>query len=197
MASGLSSLAEQDLKGWLLVRGVSSEWVTALSTEEVFMRKLILLAAVAALFLAALPIASAGADSPFKEVTIEVDTNFGGGPPNGPFEASGSAVDAGLICESGWSFDAGGKFSPRDNPNVGVNIQAVKIFLCDAVSSIDDVPNGFEMRLQIHFGKKGGSINWVITDGWGEHESIAGDGDGISVGSMATGITDTLWGKIR
>ena len=162
------------------------------------MRKLILLAAVAALFLLALPIASAGADSPFKEVTIEVDTNFGeGGPPNGPFTALGPAADAGLICGSGWSFDAGGKFSPRENWKAGVNIQAVKIFLCDADAWTEEVPNGFVMRLQIHFDKKGGSLNWIVTDGWGDYTNIAGNGDGISVGSMATGITDTLWGKIR
>lgn len=162
------------------------------------MRKLILLAAVAALFLVALPTTSAGAGSPFEKVTIEVETNFGGGPPNGPFEASGPAADAGLICESGWSVDAGGKFSPRANPDVGVlNIQAVKIFLCDADSWNDEVPNGFEMRLQIHFDKKGGSINWVVTDGWGEYANIAGNGDGFSLGSMATGINDTLSGKIR
>ena len=175
------------------------EWVTALSTEEVFVRKLILLAAVAALFLVALPIASAGAGSPFEEVTIVVETEFGGGPPNGPFTASGPAEEAGLICESGWSFDAGGKFSPReDNPNArATNIQAVKVFLCGAGAWDDVVDHGFVMRLQIHFGKKGGSINWVVTDGWGDYANIAGNGKGISEGMMATGITDTLSGKIR
>ena len=162
------------------------------------MRKLILLAAVAALFLAAFPVGSAGADSPFEEVSLEVNTEFSPtAPPNGSFTASGPAVDANLICASGWSFDAGGKFSPRDNPNVGVNIQAVKIFKCGATSWTDDVPHGFMMRLQIHFDKKGGSINWVVIDGWGDYASVAGNGDGSSVGSMAEGITDSLSGKIH
>jgi hypothetical protein len=164
------------------------------------MRKLILLAAVAALFLVALPIASAGAGSPFEKVTIEVDTSFPEGlPPNGPFKVlDPAAVDAGLICESGWSFDAGGKFSPRDNPDAGaLNIQAVKVFLCGAEALTFEADDGFVMRLQIHFGKKGGSINWVVIDGWGDYTSIAGNGKGSSVGSMATSVTDTLSGKIR
>jgi hypothetical protein len=40
------------------------------------MRKLVLLAAIAALFLLALPVGSAGAVSPFEAVEIEVDTSF-------------------------------------------------------------------------------------------------------------------------
>ena len=162
------------------------------------MRKLTLLAAVAALFLVAFPVGPAGAESPSEDVSLEVNTTFSSNaPPNGWFTASGPAVEAGLICDSGWSFDAGGKFSPRDNPNVGVNIQAVKIFKCGATSWTDDVPHGFVMRLQIHFDKKGGSINWVVIDGWGDYASVAGNGDGSSVGSMAEGITDSLSGKIR
>lgn len=162
------------------------------------MRKFLVLATVAALFTVALPVGSAGADSPFEEVSLEVTTEFSlTAPPNGPFTAGGSAVDAGLICESGWSYDSGGKFSPRNNPNVGVNIQAVKIFLCGATSWTDDVPDGFVMRLQIRFDKKGGSMNWVVIDGWGSYAGIAGNGDGTSAGSMAEGITDLLSGKIR
>jgi hypothetical protein len=162
------------------------------------MRKLILLAAVAALFLVALPIASAGADSPFEEVSLVVNTEFGPtAPPNGSFTASGPAVAAGLVCASGWAIDSGGKFSPRDNPNVGVNIQAVKIFKCGATSWLDEVPDGFVMRMQIRFDKKGGSVNWVAIDGWGAYADIAGNGDGVSVGTMATGIVDTLSGKVR
>ena len=53
------------------------------------------------------------------------------------------------------------------------------------------------MRLQIHFHEKGGSINWVAIDGWGNYAIIAGNGDGSSVGSMAEGITDSLSGKIH
>jgi hypothetical protein len=53
------------------------------------------------------------------------------------------------------------------------------------------------MRLQIHFLKKGGSINWVAVDGWCNYASIAGNGDGSSVGSMAEGTTDSLSGEIH
>jgi hypothetical protein len=66
-----------------------------------------------------------------------------------------------------------------------------------ATSWTDEVLDGFEMRLQIHFHKKGGSINWVAIDGWGNYAIIAGNGDGSSVGSMAEGITDSLSGKIH
>ena len=163
------------------------------------MRKLILLAAVAALILVALPVGSASADSPFEKVSLEVNTEFGPGmPPNGSFTASGPAVGDGLICESGWSFDPGvGKFSPRENPKVGVNIQVVKIFLCGATSWTEEVPDGFVMRWQIRFDKKGGSIKWVVVDGWGKYADIAGNGKGSSFGSMAEGFTDSLSGKVR
>lgn len=165
------------------------------------MRKLILLAAVAALFLVALPIASAGADSPFEKVSIEVATNFSGsGPPNGAFTASGPAVGAELICESGWSFDpAPAKFAPREGSSQGINVQAVKVFLCDAESWTDGAEHGFVIRQQVRFDyKKGGNtFNWVVTDGWGDYSAMAGNGHGSGAFVTNDRIEDVFSGKVR
>jgi hypothetical protein len=165
------------------------------------MRKLILLAAVAALFLVALPIASAGADSPFEEVTIDVATNFPEfGPPNGAFTASGPAVAAGLICASGWSFDpAPAKFAPREGSSQGINVQAVKVFLCDAELGEYVAPNGFVIRQQVRFDyKKGGdTFNWVVTDGWGDYSAMAGNGHGSGDFVSNDRIQDVFSGKVR
>jgi hypothetical protein len=169
------------------------------------MRKLIVLAAVAALFLVALPVGSAGADSPFERVSLEVETKLDSdGPPNGSFTASGPAEEAGLICDSGWSYDGPGKFSPSlgNDTAAALNIHALKVFVCEAESlaealAAEEEGDVFVMRLQIHFDKKGGFVNWVIVGGWGAYAGIAGNGDGTSVGTLVEGVTDTLSGKIR
>jgi hypothetical protein len=112
-----------------------------------------------------------------------------------------------LICGDGWSFDPPGeKFSPSLDTEkaAALNIHAEKIFVCGA-ENLDEAfalldqgnSDGFMMRLQIHFDKKGGSINWVFVDGWGAYAGIAGNGHGTSVGTLIPGVTDILTGKVR
>jgi hypothetical protein len=163
------------------------------------MRKLTLVAAVAALFLVALPVASAGAVSPYQAVEIEVETSFYPNmPPNGPFTATGAAVDNGLICGSGWAFDTFGKFAPREGSPQGVNVQATKVFLCGAGSWLDEADHGFVIKFQIHIDyRKGSSSNWVVTGGWGDYSAIAGNGHGSGNSLPSGDEVDSLWGKVR
>lgn len=160
------------------------------------MRKLILLAAVAALFMVTLPIASAAGASPFEKVDITVVTAFPAGlPPNGPFTAPG--LDD---CESGWAFDIGAKFSPRSFPPKG-NIQVFKVFAC----GLDGLPGPdgpftedfFVVKMQVRIDQKGDNFNWVVVDGSGMLEDMKGNGHGSGEGSMTEGVIDEFSGKVR
>ena len=164
------------------------------------MRKLVLVAAVAALILVALPIGPAGADSPFEAVSIEVDTVFPDvGPSNGPFIATGPAVDAGLICANGWTVDLFGKPAPREGSPRGINIQVFKAFLCDATGLPEGpVDDGFIVKLQVRIDKKGNNYSWNIKDGWGAYEGLRGHGSGFGVYNMDfTEVTDYFAGMVR
>lgn len=156
------------------------------------MRKLVLPAAVATLLLVTLPIGPAGADLPFEAVTIEIDTVF---PDealhNGPFTAAGAAVDAGLLCASGWTVDVFMKPAPRDGSPRGTNYQVFKAFLCD-VNEFPDGPvdDGFIAKMQVRFDKKGNNYSWNIEDGWGAYEGLRGNGGGFGVANTDfTGVT--------
>ena len=167
------------------------------------MRKLVLLAAIAALFLLAIPVGSAGAVSLFEAVEIEVETSFFDDmPSNGPFEASGPAVDAGLICESGWAVDGGFKASPREGSLPGTNYQVYKVFLC----GYNELPNpevmvddGFVLKLQVRLDKKGDNYSWNLMGGWGLYEELRGHGHGFGVyfADPTTGVTDYFSGVVR
>lgn len=170
------------------------------------MRKLLLLAAVAALFIVALPVAAAGAASPFADVEITVETTLSDlGSSGGPFDASGDAVTGGLICEDGWTFDAFGKQSPPEgNPN-GVNYKIIKVFLCDIdhMPEFDEpVDSGFVLKMQVRVDKKGDNYSWVVVDSWGVLEGLKGNGHGFGEyvewdGDNPTKVIDYFSGKVR
>jgi hypothetical protein len=156
------------------------------------MRRLLVLAAVAALFLVVLPVAPVGAGSPFRDVKIEVDTTLGE-PSNGPFTATGDAVTEGLICESGWTVDLSERFAPREGSPAGINVKAVKAFYC----GFDGFPGelgdpDFVVRMQIRIDKNGerDKFNWVAIDG------VKGNGHGSGVFAPPS-VKDTLTGKVR
>lgn len=137
------------------------------------MRKLILIAAVAALFLVALPIGSAGATPP-EQVTFEGPAYFAGPDiGTGSFTATGPAVDSGTMCQTGTVADMYTKAAPKSgqSPN-GVNLQIVKELTCD------DGTGTFMIKLQVHIADYP-TFNWVVVDGTGDYEKLKGNGSGF------------------
>jgi hypothetical protein len=163
------------------------------------MRRLILLAAVAALFLVALPVASAGAAPP-EQVMFEGPSFFDGpGAFTGEFMATGPAVDSGAVCQTGVTADLYTKAAPKtgQSPN-GVNLQVLKEFTCE------DGSGDFLVKLQVRIDfLKWPVFNWVIVGGTGDYEDLKGNGDGWGVfpifngGPEPIGVNDVYEGKLH
>ncbi len=151
------------------------------------LRRLVVLAVALAVAMAmALP---AGATPP-SAVTIEVDTLFAG---TGTFTATGPAVDDGVVCATGETFDVFGKVSGMGKK--GVNIQVVKEFTCD------DDSGSFFVKLQVKVFFAGpvlSSFNWVVTEGDGAYEDLhgSGSGDGLPP-NTGFDILDVYEGKMH
>ena len=163
------------------------------------MRRLILVAAVAALFLVALPVASAGAAPP-EQVMFEGPSFFDGpSAGTGTFMATGPAVDSGAICESGVVADLYTKAAPKmgQSPR-GVNLQILKEFTCD------DLSGSFQVKLQVRIDfLKWSVFNWVVVGGTGDYEDLKGNGDGFAAFPLFNGVPypigvwDVYEGKIH
>ena len=158
------------------------------------MRRLFLLAAVAALFLVALPVASASAAPP-EGVTFEGDAFFAG--PNegtGFFSASGAAVEEENMCSSGTTTDVPGTVvtSGGQSPN-GLKMRLVKEFVCD------DGSGSFFVKLRVRLFNSGfTTFKWTIKGGTGAYANLKGHGTGF--GSPLSGgvsVYDTYTGKIH
>ena len=137
------------------------------------MRKIVLLVAVLALFLVALPIGSAGATPP-EQVMFEGEAFFAGPDAGtGFFTATGPAVDSGAMCEGGIVTDVYGKMAPKmgQSPN-GFNMQIVKEFTCD------DESGTFFIKLQVRITDYP-VFNWVVVGGTALYEDLKGNGDGF------------------
>ena len=150
------------------------------------MRKVILLVAVIALFLVALPIGSAGATPP-EQVTFEGPSYFmGPDAGTGFFTATGPAVDSGAMCPGGTVADIYTKAAPKmgQSPN-GVNLQIVKEFTCDDGSGV------FLVKLQVHITYYP-TFNWVIVDGTGAYEDLKGNGDGFGAYPLFNGVPEPI-----
>ncbi len=93
---------------------------------------------------------------------------------DGPFEATGPAVDDGVICESG---DVETVFvKPAGFQSNRVLILTVgKYFVCD------DQSGTFFAKLQVKIDGEGASFNWVIQEGTGDYEDLHGSGGGFVV----------------
>lgn len=150
------------------------------------MRKLILIAAVAALFLVALPIGTAGATPP-EQVTFEGPAYFAGPDAGtGFFTATGPAVDSGTMCPGGTVMDIYTKAAPNNgqSPN-GVNLQIVKDFTCDNGTGT------FSVKLQVRI-TYFPTFNWVVVDGTGDYENLKGNGDGFGAFPIFNGEPDPI-----
>jgi len=150
------------------------------------MRKIILLVAALALFLVALPIASAGAAPP-EQVTFEGEAFFAGPDAGtGFFTADGPAVGSGAMCPGGTVVDVYTKAAPKmgQSPN-GVNFQIVKEFTCD------DDTGTFLIKLQVRI-MSYPMFNWVVVGGTGDYENLKGNGSGFGERPLFNGAPDPI-----
>ncbi|MEA3501749.1 MAG: hypothetical protein U9R47_03175 [Actinomycetota bacterium] len=164
------------------------------------MRRLILLAAVAALFLVALPVASAGAAPP-EQVTFEGPSFFRDGtvPGHGTFKTTGPAFDSGSVCGIGTTLDLYTKAAPKMGPSPrGVNLQILKEFTCN------DGTGTFFVKLQVRIDfTKGTTFNWVIVGGTDDYEDLKGNGSGFVASPIPLppadpiGVYDVYEGKLH
>ena len=134
------------------------------------------LAAVAALALAVGAVGPALAAQP-TGVHIVSHMNFNPDGPNfGDFEASGDAVDDGLICESGSVLDVGLIFAGAQSGRKA-QIPVRKVFTCD------DGSGTLNVKIQVHldFETSTETFSWVVQGGTGDYASLRGSGGGSTV----------------
>lgn len=132
------------------------------------MQRLLLSIAMAAALLLAAPAAPASATPP-SDVEIIVP-GF-----EGPFTATGTAVDDGVVCGSGevvTTYVRGAGFQS----GLGFNLSVGKDFTCD------DESGTFSAKLQVRITSDGATFRWVITGGTGDYEDLRGTGSGFVVG---------------
>jgi hypothetical protein len=135
-------------------------------------RVIVIVATTLALIAAAAP-ASAAAP---KAVEIVSPMTFA--PPgefnSGTFEASGPAVEEGLICESGEVNDTGIILAGEQSRVGKIQIPVWKTFSC---------PNGdLYIRIQVHLDLETftETFTWVVLGGTGAYANVHGGGDGFS-----------------
>ncbi len=129
-------------------------------------RAYLIVAAVIALVV--VPLVPAGATAP-ADVEIVVP-GF-----DGPFTATGAAVDDGVVCGEGevvTTFVKGAGFQS----DFAVNLTVGKDFACD------DGSGTFSAKLQVRIVfAEGVTFRWVITGGTGDYEDLRGAGSGFVV----------------
>ena len=156
------------------------------------MRKHVIAFAAATMLLAVVAAPVAGATQPLDvefEVTVLAER----------FTASGSAVDAGLMCESGTMAN------PEPEKFVGkssvvANAQVITVFTCGEGDFEGDT---FVVKHQLHIDAAAlpatWTINWVVLDGTGAFAHLRGNGHGT--GEILTeppgGPFDTLEGQLH
>ena len=130
------------------------------------------LAAALAVVAAAAPVSAAAP----KGVEIVSEMTFA--PPGefnfGTFEASGPAVDAGLICESGEVNDYGLILAGEQSRVGKIQIPVWKRFTC---------PNGeLFIRIQVHLNLETftETFSWVVLGGTGAYAKVHGSGQGTT-----------------
>lgn len=119
----------------------------------------------------------AGATPP-SDVSFEVETSLLGDPSR--FNASGPAVDEGLICGAGLVTDATGKLTGLSP--TGFNFQGIKVFDCD------DGSGQFYVNLQARIDfRKGTTFNWNVLGGTDDYVALHGAGEGIGLPGVPCG----------
>ena len=156
---------------------------------------------VFALLLVALVIPStAAAGGPPLDLEMDVPTVFADpGSPDGVFEATGSAVVEGLVCESGETYAIDGKGPKGLQSNRLFNLYVMKAFVCE------DGSGSFFVKLQVHYDfaktPEYNVFNWTIKGGTGDYEHLRGSGSGMGLyfglGVPTEGVLDTYEGKVH
>lgn len=131
------------------------------------MRRIVVLVGVASAALIGL-VASPAEATPPSDVEIVVP-GF-----EGPFVATGAAVDDGVVCGTGEVSTTFAKAAGFQS-NRGFNLTVGKEFTCD------DGSGAFSAKLQVRIDARGVSFNWVITGGTGDYEDLRGVGSGFVV----------------
>ena len=157
------------------------------------MKKTIVLLLIFALLSLTLPVVTAAASSP-EDVTIVSPMVLPpvlppGEAPYGTFEASGPAVDAGVICPSGDVYDTGARVVSGENKKF-TNLFVHKLFVCD------DGSGTFEMDLIVRL-IPGSTVNWRITSGGGEYVRLHGTGKLTSQALSEGHLIDTYIGGLH
>ncbi len=145
--------------------------------------KLITSIIAAAILTLAVFISPAAASTPLN-VTILSDMSAW---PNGTFEASGPAVDAGFICPAGTVVDASA--STAGGQGAVLVLFVHKQFVCS------DGSGSFEMNLNVLIGSNGTFARWLIVSGSGDYASLSGEGN-VSATYTESGLYDTYTGKL-
>jgi hypothetical protein len=161
-------------------------------TRSVSRISVVVTLALLALMVAAVPAASA-AGAP-RDVTIVSPMTFNPDGFNfGTFEASGPAVDEGLVCASGVVDDTRLIFAGFQS-NRGAQIPVRKTFTCDGGGS-------FFVKIQVHldFATSTETFSWVILGGTGDYSNLRGSGSGSTVSDGSdpqTGNINTYTGVL-
>ena len=136
---------------------------------------LVLAAALAALAAAS---TAAAATPTAVEIVSHMDFNQEGGFNTGDFEASGAAVDQGLICESGTVEDTRLIFAGFQSRVGKIQIPVRKTFTCD------DGSGEIFIKIQVHLdlSSQTETFSWVVLGGTGDYSDLHGSGGGTTVG---------------
>jgi hypothetical protein len=110
--------------------------------------------------------------------SVEIVSPMTFAPPGefnfGTFDASGAAVDAGLICESGDVNDTGIILAGEQSRVGKIQIPVYKTFTC---------PDGeLFIRIQVHLDLNSftETFSWVVLGGSGAYANVRGGGTGFS-----------------
>ena len=134
---------------------------------------------VAAALVALAAVAPAAAATPVAvEIVSHMDFNQEGGFNTGDFEASGPAVDQGLICESGTVEDTRIILAGFQSPTGRIQIPVRKTFTCD------DGSGEIFIKIQVHLdlSSQTETFSWVVLGGTGDYSDLHGSGGGTTVG---------------
>lgn len=118
----------------------------------------------------------------------------------GTFEASGPAVDAGLMCEGGTMAPLLEKYAGRAEHVT--NLQVIAEFTCGDESEMDG--DTFIIKQQLHIdinptGPPTWTFSWVIQDGTGAFGDLHGHGEGTGflLDGPPFGPFDLLEGRLH
>jgi len=153
------------------------------------MRRLTVVLLLGVVALAVLAAGGSAKPPPPLGVSFVVTETFGAG---GPFQASGLAVDFGLVCPAGSTVDLGERVAPNNGQtDAGVNFTSFKRFDCTGGS--------FEVKLQVRLNKNGDNFNWTITDGTGAYATLHGSGQGYGIypTTPPPDVTDYYFGTVH